>query len=215
MLLKKLNIRTNQCRVCSQIIVKNSILAYIRDFTICERCNKELQSFKCFDFSNKKKNKCIYMYEGKIRELLLQFKAMNDYALAPIFLENDLSRLKKFYKGYTLIPVPSYWEDDEKRGFNHVEAIFASLELPMAKIIYKSEKWKQSDLSYESRKEIQNVLSIKLPKHFNRKKNYVLVDDIYTSGSTISACLRLLKLQKIERVKVLVLSKVMSNYRGI
>ena len=66
--------------------------------------------------------------------------------------------------------------------------------------------FKQSDLSYQNRlKSIKNF-SIKNDVDLTNKK-ILLVDDIYTSGTTIEACYNLIKKLKPKNIKVLVLAK--------
>jgi predicted amidophosphoribosyltransferase len=47
---------------------------------------------------------------SKIRDLLYQFKGCADIELAPIFLAYQAPILRFLYRGYTLVPAPSFEE---------------------------------------------------------------------------------------------------------
>ena len=62
----------------------------------------------------------IYFYTEKVQELLYQFKGCRDYELRTIFLEYYKNHFNIMLNGYTVVPVPSFKESDDERGFNHV-----------------------------------------------------------------------------------------------
>lgn len=105
-----------------------------------------------------------------------------------------------------MVPIPSYIEDDKRRGFNHVEAIFSRLNLKMIKILEKTNKVKQADLSKEERKNIHRYMKVNNVNEIKDKK-VLLVDDIFTTGSTIKACLKLIREGKPKSIKILVIAK--------
>ena len=104
-----------------------------------------------------------------------------------------------------MIPAPSYAKNDEERGFNHVEEIFSVLNLKMMKCIHKIKQVKQADLTTKEREEIGNVLQI--DNVDLRKKKILLVDDVFTTGSTIKAMIKLVKEKGAKKIKVLLMSK--------
>jgi hypothetical protein len=69
----------------------------------------------------------------------------------PRFSSPIRRRLLRFlYRGYTLVPAPSFAAKNEARGFNHVELMFAPLHFPFI-VKRPSEKLddvKQADLHY-------------------------------------------------------------------
>ena len=82
--------------------------------------------------------------------------------------------------------------------------------MPMLKLIEKTERVKQSDRNSKERSNIGEFLRIL--EHTDLKgKKILLVDDIFTTGSTIKACLKLLKTLNPKKIKVLVLCKVMNK----
>ena len=104
-----------------------------------------------------------------------------------------------------MIPAPSYSKNDEERGFNHVEEIFSVLNLKMKKCIHKIKQVKQADLTTKEREQIGSVLRI--DDVDLRGKNILLVDDVFTTGSTIKAMIKLVREKGAKKIKVLLMSK--------
>ena len=140
-----------------------------------------------------------------MQELLYQFKGCSDYELRTVFLEYYLNYLKRMFYSYTIIPAPSSKESDENRGFNHVEEMFKILNLKMMKCIHKTEQRKQADLTTKERQKIGEYLVIEDVdlKH----KKILLVDDVFTTGSTIKSMIKLVREKSAKKIKVLLMSK--------
>lgn len=151
--------------------------------------------------------KCInlYFYNEKIQEILYKFKGCKDYELKNVFLDYYNRYLNQRFKNYIMVPAPSYIKNDEERGFNHVEEMFEKLNLETCKCVHKIKQIKQADLSSEERKNIGNVLVID-DVDFKHKK-VLIVDDVFTTGSTIKAMIKLIKQKQPKKIEVLVMSK--------
>ena len=104
-----------------------------------------------------------------------------------------------------MILAPSYEKSDEERGFNHVEEIFSILKLKMLKCIHKIKQVKQADLTTKEREQIGSVL--KIDDISLKGKKVLLVDDVYTTGSTIKAMIKLVREKGARNIKVLLMSK--------
>lgn len=206
--MKQSNPKTRICKICFKPIEETTFHSlFHKDCTICHNCflalEPRLNEFK-FEGVN-----ClnIYFYTEKVQELLYQFKGCKDFELRTIFLEYYRDYLRTKYRNYTLIPAPSFKENDEERGFNHVVAMFKTLGLPMCECIEKINKVKQADLTREERQNIYKSLVI---KDVDLKGEKVLiVDDVFTTGSTVRAMIRLLKTKKPSKIAVLVMSKTL------
>lgn len=184
-----------------------------KDVSICHKCflkfKPKLKRFKIGDISAY----YIYDYDDEIKKNLYQFKGCFDIELANTFLEYIRFYLKVKYFGYLLVIAPSTNESDETRGFNHVEKMFECLNLPIKKCIHKTEDFKQSDLPFEERKSVKNKLTID-DVNFHKKK-VLIVDDVYTSGSTVRAIINLVKSKNPIKIKVLVMSKTVDPHAYI
>lgn len=208
--------------------MKNVFQISLDQTQICKNCFKDIQNVDLFTFFNKNPSLCknciatfepkfysfkvdgikvlaLYDYDDLFKELIYKFKGCYDYELHPIFLEQYKRELKFLYHGYKIIPAPSYKNDDRKRGFNHVIEIYKSLGLEIVEAFEKTEKFKQADHNFKDRKKIKNYIKVKETISPNSK--ILLVDDIYTTGSTLKTMISLLKDSGIKTIKALVLCK--------
>ena len=127
-----------------------------------------------------------------------------------IFLNLFIKELKIYFSGYKVIPIPSYKKDDELRGFNHVVEVFKMIGLDVLQIIEKTEHFKQAEKSAKERQSIKKYLQLNTEKSL-KKDRVLIVDDIYTTGSTMKAAINLVEKLNPKEIKVLVLAKTKSK----
>lgn len=197
------------CRLCFKEIEPNSLgLVLDGKPCLCRECFSSLApEFRVSKTAEGIRLLSLYRYEEGFRNALFRFKGCGDVELAPIFLSRVRSWLPLFFRGYLLCPAPSSPTHDEKRGFNHVSEICAALKMPIVHALRKTKEHKQSDCSAEERAKVKDVLALKDPALI-RGKNVLFVDDVYTTGSTMRACVSLLLEGGARKVAALVLSRV-------
>lgn len=204
--MRPLNERTDICKICFNPIEQNSLHSLLyKNPTICHDCLLKLQPVLNSFFIDDVECFHIYFYNEKVQELLYQFKGCKDYELKTIFLEYFRYYLNLKFHNYEIVPAPSNAESDKERGFNHVEEIFGSLRLKINKCIHKTKAVKQADLNTKQRENIEKFLII--DDVDLRNKKVLLVDDVYTTGSTIRAMIKLVKGKGAKKIKVLLMSK--------
>ena len=200
------------CKICFKDIKDNNWSYFINsNLSLCKSCYKKLLP-KFINFKvNQYKALSIYQYDEDIKSLLYQFKGCFDIELESIFLERYSIYYRLKYHNYIIVPIPSFSMDDEIRGFNHVVEIFSLLKLPIIRAIIKTEHHKQSDRDHIGRREIGKYL--KLDESINIVgKRVLLVDDVYTTGSTIKAAIKLIETQHPKDIKIMVMSKTKDIY---
>lgn len=204
---EKLNSQIHICKVCFKEIKGKSFFSFItKKSSLCDNCFEKFDTyFHSFSVDNTKAM-AIYKYDEQMKQLLYQFKGCFDYELKDIFLERYKWYLRIKYYGYTLVGAPSHIDDNNERGFNHVKEIYSQLKLPFLDILIKNSKEKQTDLNYEKRQNIKDKITIENGINLFNKK-ILLVDDVFTTGATIKACIKLLKQNGAKKIKVLVLAK--------
>ncbi len=174
--------------------------------TVCDRCFGSFRPrFHAFELDGTS-GLAVYEYDAWIKEQLYRFKGCGDYELKDMFLERFRLYLRWKYRGYHIVLIPSWHQDDDLRGFNHVEALFAALRLPMHKVLFKKRAHKQAELTYEARQHVIDVFGIVNGAALKGRK-ILLVDDVMTTGASLKAGLRLLKEFAPKTVKLLVMAR--------
>ena len=209
--LKTFKIPTKNCKTCFKIIKTDSLYEIINgDSCLCEQCQEKLvPKFISFTVSGVK-GTAVYEYDDNIRSLLYQLKGCFDIELAPIFLNSFKKELHFKYIDYILVPAPSFYEEDNKREFNHVVEIFKSINLPFVKCVNKISQFKQATHVKRERKEIiehfegENLSLIK-------NKKVLIVDDVITTGSTLQSMIAIIRKGFPKDIKILVMAKRIPN----
>jgi ComF family protein len=101
--------------------------------------------------------------------------------------------------GAVFVPVPISKKRLRRRGFNQAEEIARELALAfniplLNNVLFKTKETQaQAELSAEERKEnVKGVFACKNPEMVNGQK-ILLIDDVFTTGSTMEECSRVLK----------------------
>lgn len=191
MQLSKLLSPMKHCLICFKNIEDSELAALLLKQVVCMACFDQFEVILRKLSINEASGIALYRYNDFIKELIYRYKGSHDFVLKDIFLSYYLKELQFKYRGYTIIPIPSDEDDDRERGFNHVVEIAKCLNMPIIKALRKTRKWKQSDKNFEERKRIKEVLE--LNQAVELPKKILIIDDIYTSGSTIATSIKLLK----------------------
>ena len=202
----RLNAPTRICKLCFKDIKGVNLFNLVHPETcICRTCFKDIVGrFITFRVSGYKAL-AVYHYDEKIQSLIYQLKGCFDIEIADVFLSRYKDELNLMFHNFVMIPVPSYYKDDLKREFNHVVEIFKILKLPMQKILRKTKGVKQANSTSKQRKDISKYLTIKNSDLSGKK--VLIVDDVYTTGSTMKAAIKLVEKLHPKTIKVLVISK--------
>jgi competence protein ComFC len=177
-----------------------------KDICICQQCQKLIEpkfiGFKASGY----KALAFYDYNEFIKQQIYLFKGCFDYEMKDVFLNLFIKETKLYYSRYVVIPIPSYSKDDEIRGFNHVVEVFKNLGVKLLPIIEKTAHFKQAENSAKKRQDIKKHLALKEQVDLS-KQRVLLVDDIYTTGSTMAASIKLIEKLNPKEIRVLVLAK--------
>ena len=154
----------------------------------------------------------------QLGEKIIDYKFNNMSYLYRTFLQIILSTesvcnyIKKFD---ILIPVPIHKKRAKKRGYNQSELIakgiakdIKSIQL-QTNIIEKIKNIKpQSTLSKDMRIEnVKNAYRLKKCDICLKNKNILLIDDVFTTGSTVNECAKILLQTECNKVSIITLAK--------
>jgi len=149
-----------------------------------------------------------YKDNSLAKKLIYQFKYqpyLKDLAktLASILIEHFVisgKNTNEIWENGILVPVPLDEKKLKIRGYNQSEELAKELstilKIPtISDVLVKIKHTKpQMELSKQEReKNLENAFIIKKPFDFAQGKKIFLVDDVYTTGSTMEECARVLK----------------------
>ncbi len=190
---------------------------------LCIKCQKQLEKNAKFEIVQNtntnyyfQQHLYIFEYQGIIRKAIIDYK-FNEKSYFYKTIVNFLLKNKKFFsilKSYdTIIPVPISKKRRKERGYNQSELIAKEIAKNLG-IEYNTDclfKVKniveQSKLNKEERqKNIQGVYELHKQNRLQNKK-ILLIDDIYTTGSTVNECCKILKQASPKQIEVFTLAK--------
>ncbi|MCD8195017.1 MAG: hypothetical protein LUD22_01790 [Coprobacillus sp.] len=198
--------KTRTCKICFQPVNETNLYNILNATPLCHTCLKQFNPVFKKGKIDSYKFEYIYNYDDFIKDLLYKFKGCYDYELKDVFLGRFKWYLRIRYFGYNLVPAPSSEEKNEERGFNHVEEMFSCLKLKYIKCIKKKYDFKQSDLTKSERMQVKDKFEV-IDGSSVKGKKILIVDDIFTTGSTIRAMIDLLKPYHPRKIKVLTMAK--------
>ena len=193
--------QSEECLICLTPLLENiSFVHLVSKMPLCQHCLEQFEVLHaCIDFYHYPLT-ILYSYNDFFQSLLFQYKGLYDYALKDAFLCLFQSEFYNQYQDYIIVVAPSSQEDNELRGFAPVETIAQTVSNQIFNGIYKKEKYKQSDLSYQERKRVMHKIDIRDGEKLKGKKVLIL-DDVVTSGSTLHSCLLLVLAQKPKSIE--------------
>ena len=127
-------------------------------------------------------HKSCFVYNEAMKDFFSQYKFQGDYTLYSVFTE-VLQKELKGYSDYTLVPIPVSAKKYQTRGFNQVTALLEGTKLPFKEVLEKHDTIAQSSKTREERLQSQQCFKVK--DNVQVPTKVLLIDDIYTTGSTL------------------------------
>jgi competence protein ComFC len=131
-------------------------------------------------------NRSFYVYNDFLKEMIAKIKYRGDVELMKAFYPLARSSFKNFYRSSLLVPIPLSEERHYERGFNQAEILAKGLNNNMSLVlIRKTHEEKQSKKKREDRiKQKENPFEVTHVQNIIGK-SITLIDDVYTTGSTL------------------------------
>lgn len=200
-----------------------SICGKLNKKSLCNKCKNKLEKDFKFKTDNYEEDKSknflehhyFFKYENLIRSQILSLKFQEKpyyYKTIASFLENKQKSFEKLKKYDIILIVPISKQRKKERGYNQSELIakeiskIISVKIAKNKIIKIKNIQPQSTLNKQQRVEnIKQAYKVKNVENIKNKK-ILIFDDIYTTGSTVNECARILNEAGIERKNIGVLT---------
>lgn len=173
----------------------------------CMRCGKLLETGElcgdCRSFSYSfDRALSLCLYEGKVKEWIYAFKYGNKPYLARPFARMMAARLKELEDHSAIravVPVPLHAQKQRQRGYNQArllgKLVAREFNIKLEDILVRKRNTPPlSGLTRLQRMEcLEGAFEIKDANLIKDVKNVLLVDDIYTTGTTTNQCAKVLK----------------------
>ncbi|MFV0519838.1 MAG: ComF family protein [Lachnospirales bacterium] len=201
------------CPKCEKLLLEES-----KKTIRCPICSKAMSDIKLCGFCHQSKvyhNHSIFTYDGFYKKAIYEVKYSENKglckALALMYTEYLIEN-KEYFKTFDyIVPVPLHKNKLRKRGFNQssimAKNISDIIKVPYIDILERTVNTKAlSKYNKDERIEIlKNVFVIrKLYEDLDlTNKKILIVDDIYTTGSTINECCKVLENKNIKEIESL------------
>lgn len=185
-----------RCKICGRIIHHRGN---------CRICNSDKM---CFD-----RGYAVFEYKGGVRKAIMDFKYKNMFRYGEFFgnIMSDFAKenIDEYFDYITAVPLHSKRKRD--RGYNQSEilakAIGRELGIKYKRLLLRKTNTKpQNSLNKKERLENIKKAFCMCRNVSVENKNILIIDDIFTTGSTINECSRILKENKAAKVEFFAIS---------
>lgn len=217
-----------RCPLCEEAITPEELICKLCIPKIkfvqepkCKKCGKKLVNDRQEYCHNCSKNNhffetgiSTFEYTEEIRKAIYRFKYHNkrDYGkfFANAIYINNGQEIKG-WKADVIMPIPIHYKRRVKRGYNQAEILagrlgeYINIPINSKCLVRQSNTKPQKDLSVSERKQnLENAF--KIVDNVVKYRKVILIDDIYTTGSTIDECAKVLLSAGVDKVYYISLS---------
>lgn len=156
-----------------------SLLTNAFSRTICTSCE---QTFELYE-NNEPGIHSLYKYNDAMNDYLHLYKFMHDVLLAKVFrkqIHEALANTKT-----NIVPIPMHPTKLKERTFSHVDELLIAATVPYEHYLEKVSTETQASKSREERINSPQLFQL-MENAVVENKHFTLVDDIYTTGTTIA-----------------------------
>lgn len=206
--------QNNSCHLCSRLLFSHELY-------VCEDCLNEIYNSRIPVLERKLRlsdDLIVYSacwYEKRIKNLMHTLKYGHDsyiaetagYILGEAFVEQGLADAGK----YVVTPVPTHPKRLEERGYNQAELIarfFARTTLlEMDTSLVRRVRFAGSQVHRNRSERLEAMKDAFEASEVTKGKHILLIDDVLTTGATVTACAEALKNSGAESVVVFTLCR--------
>ncbi|MDN4492191.1 ComF family protein [Ureibacillus aquaedulcis] len=154
--------------------------------TICLHCEEK---FEPCETESRESLISLYKYNDDMKGYLHRYKFMHDVLLAKVFRHQIQQQLSK--KKEIIVPIPMHHAKLKERTFAHIDELLNEANIPYVHYLKKITTETQAGKTREERLNAPQIFALKENQDPGNKE-FILVDDIYTTGTTINQAKRIL-----------------------
>lgn len=182
---------------------------------VCMKCGQPVDHMRkefCFDCEKKHhryiQGKSIFLYKGDMKQSMYRFKYAGRREYAGVYARIASKNYGAWIRQHGIevfIPVPMYKKKQRRRGYNQAEVFAKALSeecgIPcradLLERVKNTRPQKQLN-DIERKNNLKNAFHVS--KDIVKYKYILLIDDIYTTGSTIDAAAEALQLSGVRNI---------------
>lgn len=186
-----------QRRICAECVKK----LRRANGAVCFKCGKPLANGRqefCADCEKKPRRftrgRALWIYEKEVKSSVYRFKYQNKREYGAAYAEEIAKWDGAWIKGkgiQAIVPVPLHKNRQKKRGYNQAEILAKELgrilDIPVRTDILRRERDTRPQKTLNDAQRKQNLRHAFRAKEGAVPGRVLLVDDIYTTGSTMNA----------------------------
>ena len=204
------------CLICSNEFLEKpswtSLFMIKQPQVICDKCQKKFEQAEIKDYRKEWEGTIydgaldsltsIYSYNEFMKDVQHQYKFLQDVELAKIFRE-DFVHLKS--ETAMIVPIPMHPEKLKERTFAQVDELLIAADIPFTQPLQKIMNTTQGKKSKIERSQSEVLFAVTENVVGN---SILLIDDLYTTGTTLHHAAYILKQAGAIKVSALTLVRV-------
>ena len=186
---------------------------------ICMKCGKPVEDDEefCSDCMAHDhffdKGTAAFIYTGAIRHSIYRMKFQNRRDYIPFYAQEMVHAIEGrigIWRPELILPIPMHWKKKRQRGYNQSELLAKRISLmtgiPAANDLLKCIRKMPDQKKLNREQRMKNIHGIiEVSKEFPKVRSVLLIDDVYTTGSTVDEVSRVLKHAGVQHVYFVVL----------
>lgn len=204
------------CPACREILVKLEMKE-----PRCMRCGKPIlreEEEYCYDCAHTHhfydRGVSVWLHKKPVSTSIYQFKYHNQRSFGHCYIKEAVRKYESLIREWNpevIIPVPLHTKRRRKRGYNQAEILAEELgkqlKIPVAEELVVRRK-NTTPQKQKNKKERRQSLSGTFAQRYRigKIRSVLIIDDIYTTGSTVDEVSRILKRAGAEKVYYLTIS---------
>lgn len=152
---------------------------------------------------------CFSRRTGAIAKIIDDYKFRRVEAAADVLSELLDKKLPSLSDEAVIVPIPTISQNIRRRGFDHIQKIAKKLSkrrnVPLSSLLHRRNNVTQHLTKSSRQRQAKDFFEVRGVVDKNRR--YIIIDDIFTTGSTVLAAADCLKQAGAQHVEIAVIAR--------